>query len=359
MQAEESYFEKSKFLRFSAAEWSYDGIRSLLRHYPNSEKTDSLGRVQPSRIELIFSPFGVIVMFLASLAFILWFPEWGVNQNLSQRGGAQPEAEAYVKLVNESRTTAVQLVGGLALLIGLYFTKRNLQLTEHGKNTDRYVKAIEMLSQSPVGGQKVNSVLRLGAVYSLAALARDSHILYWPAMDALSGLMRLKNGWKEIPSKTDDKVHPPPYIQAALEAVIFRRKASEKFRYDLSGAKLIGAFGLRRMWNSSSEFANFRRCYLWSSDLTGAHLEGANFKNANCYSCNFSDADLSQANFVEVDDVRYANFTDANLGGANFCGVNLADSVGLLTEQLAKAKGDANTCLPNDVPRPLNWCSSY
>src|SRR5438093_12794211 len=54
-------------------------------------------------------------------------------------------AAERLKAENDLRTTLIQMIGGGALLGGLYFTGRTFQLNREGQVTDRFTKAIEQL----------------------------------------------------------------------------------------------------------------------------------------------------------------------------------------------------------------------
>jgi hypothetical protein len=72
---------------------------------------------------------------------------------------------------NETRKTWATIVGGIALLLSLYFTWENLRvtqdLTRQGQITDRSTKAIAQL------GDK-NITVRIGGIYALEQVARIS-----------------------------------------------------------------------------------------------------------------------------------------------------------------------------------------
>src|SRR5215203_1562443 len=92
------------------------------------------------------------------------------------------------KLQNDARTTLVQAFGGAVLLIGLYFTLRNLQLTQDRQITEHYTRAIEHL-----GSDKLE--MRLGAIYALERIARDSERDHWPIMETLTTYVREHAPW--------------------------------------------------------------------------------------------------------------------------------------------------------------------
>src|SRR5215207_7187124 len=56
--------------------------------------------------------------------------------------------------------SVAQILGGAALLSGLYFTWRTLQVSREGQITDRFTRAIEQL-----GDQRLE--IQLGGIYAL------------------------------------------------------------------------------------------------------------------------------------------------------------------------------------------------
>ena len=70
---------------------------------------------------------------------------WKVPQWQAAGWQGQMEAKDLAKLQNDARTTLVQALGGAILLIGLYFTLRNLQLTQDKQITEHYTRAVEQL----------------------------------------------------------------------------------------------------------------------------------------------------------------------------------------------------------------------
>ena len=85
------------------------------------------------------------------------------------RGGLTSirEVKDRISLENEILKNLFQMVGGLLFLFGLYFTWRNLHLSQEGQITQRFNDAIENL-----GSDKAE--IRLGGIYALARIARDS-----------------------------------------------------------------------------------------------------------------------------------------------------------------------------------------
>src|ERR1039458_1521742 len=97
---------------------------------------------------------------------------------------------------NEARKTLSQIVGGILLLAGLYSSMQNLALqteslvsTREGQITDRFTKAIEQLGATDVTGRPKMEV-RLGAIYALERIARDSERDHWPIMEVLMAYVR-------------------------------------------------------------------------------------------------------------------------------------------------------------------------
>src|SRR4028118_1820605 len=76
-----------------------------------------------------------------------------------------------------------QILGGTALLSGLYFTWRTLQVNREGQITERFTRAIDQL-----GSQELE--IQLGGIYALERIARDSERDHWPIMEVLTAYVR-------------------------------------------------------------------------------------------------------------------------------------------------------------------------
>jgi hypothetical protein len=79
-----------------------------------------------------------------------------------------------LKLQNDARATLLQGLAGGVLLLGAYFTWRQVQTTrqqlhvaEQGQLTERFTRAVDQL-----GADRLD--LRLGGIYALERIARDS-----------------------------------------------------------------------------------------------------------------------------------------------------------------------------------------
>jgi uncharacterized protein YjbI with pentapeptide repeats len=315
-------------------------------------------------ISSITSPFKriprrtAIVLSLSALGSIiflaLWIiPKWQVSSyrtnfidkhywNLSPAERTQLDRE-MLKAENDARVTLAQILGGFALLVGLYVSWRTLRVHEDGKITDRYSKAIELL-----GSERLN--VRLGGIYALERIANDSLKDHWTIMEALTAFVR-ENSRKEkektlqLSLFTQDATQMSPSIPTDIQAaltVINRRKwrkreAGEQV-INLSGSCLTRAFlskadlsvtylsgaDLSRADLSEADLsgADVSRADLSRADLSGADLSGANLFVADLSGANLSRADLRVANLSRADLSR-ANLSGANLSGANLLGANL------------------------------------
>src|SRR5207247_3128017 len=105
--------------------------------------------------------------------------------------------EVY-ELRNSIRQTFAQalgllggLIGGAVLLLGLYYTaqtlrtsQESLRVTQEGQITERFTKAIQHL------GDKAGLTVRLGGIYALERIARDSAKDHWQIMEVLTAYVR-------------------------------------------------------------------------------------------------------------------------------------------------------------------------
>src|SRR5262245_29383173 len=102
------------------------------------------------------SALSISLLILLLWLFLWKLPQWQV--------AAVPEVKDRIDLESKSRQTLVQILGGAALLGGLYFTaetlrvnQKTLETTQQGQITERFTKAIDQLSRD-------NLSMRLGGI---------------------------------------------------------------------------------------------------------------------------------------------------------------------------------------------------
>ncbi len=288
----------------------------------------------PAWDRLVF--LGFVVLAVLGVAVLWKVPQWQVarEKGLSRK-------EQFDKR-NEARKTLATILGGVAFLTGGFFTWRNfnlaqesLRVSQQGQITDRFTKAMEQLGAVDSQG-KPRFEVRLGGIYSLEAIARESKDLHWPIMEVLCSYVRgnapaqppanaasagqkKKSGSEGTTSQQE--VHPRADIQAVL-TVLGRRDASQENEnqlLDLSGTNLAGA--------------DLRKAHLTRADFTEADLRGADLREADLREADLREADLREADLREADlrgaflyvgDLREADLSVANLGGADLSGADLS-----------------------------------
>jgi hypothetical protein len=259
---------------------------------------------------------------------------WKVPQWQAAGWQGQMEPKDLAKLQNDARTVIVQALGGAFLLVGLYLTFRNLQLTQDRQITEHYTRAIEQLGSDQLQ-------VRLGAIYALERIARDSERDHWPIMEILTAYVRVHARWKEPPEDRAEEEGPPIDIQAiltVLERRIWTRETQEQ-RLNLSGVDLRGAL-LRHM---HLEGASLMNSHLEHSTLVDIHLENANLRRSHLENAQLSEVYLQSANLAT------AYLKEALVGAVDLRGANLLNVVGLTESQLDIAHTDWLTTLPVSI----------
>src|SRR5208337_4984035 len=155
-------------------------------------------------------------------------------------------------------------------------------------------KAIEQL-----GSDKLD--VRIGSIYALERVARDSPPDHPAVMEVLAAFIREHSHeqWRP-PEPTTDDLQPRrttrPDVQTAITVIGRRNVSYDLGRIDLTGARLTGV--------------NLTGARLISADLTGARLTGANLSGARLTDAYLIGADL----------------TGAYLSGADLTGVYLTSA---------------------------------
>jgi uncharacterized protein YjbI with pentapeptide repeats len=317
---------------------------------------------------------------LLAVSVIVWLPEAMVNK--SYHGDQKHSIESgnnYAKLVDDYRKTVVQIIGGAFLLYTLYLTlrrtkateetlrvsQRTLEVTRETQITDRFTKAIGQLGAIDSQGKKQIET-RLGAIYALERIAKDSEPDHWPIMEILTAYVRHNSGWSNpenpVPqtnmptvgdiSEQSKQNHfyrlPDKDIQAILTVIGRRLHTRDKGKLDLTETVLMGAdlseahlkgVDLRDAHLEGArlraahledgylimthlEEADLSDAYLNGADLRGAHLEGARLNKAYLEGAYLIAAHLEGANFYEAH-LEGAHLSQAHLEGAYLQAVHL------------------------------------
>ncbi|MBD1891503.1 pentapeptide repeat-containing protein [Coleofasciculus sp. FACHB-SPT9] len=237
---------------------------------------------------------------------------------------------------------------------------KNAEAAQDKQITERFTKAVELLGND-------NISIRLGGIYALERIAKDSKKDHWAIMEVLTAFVREKALLREEEIQQGQSPKIPTDIQAAL-TVIGRRDVKRDpnnqrlnlqntnfERANLIGANLPGAdFCEANLQGATLSEANLQGALLCFANLQKAYLGEANLQEADFSKANLQGATLSEANlqgaFFFAANLQQANFYKANLQGAY---LRLAQN--LKQEQIEKALGDSATILPDNVERPAHW----
>jgi Pentapeptide repeats (8 copies) len=226
-----------------------------------------------------------------------------------------------LKLQNDARTTLLQGLGGLAVLVGVYFSYQQLQhsiqafreqheLDRQGQITERLTRAVDQLGHDSLD-------VRLGGIYALERIANDSPEDQAPVAEVLDAFVRGHAPWppthdEQPPADAPLEAARPlpqwaPDVQAAL-TVLGRceRPRGGARRLDLTNTDLRQA-----LWGDAN---------LQHTDLTGARLQGADFYRAQLQGTKLVGARLQGAYLVAT------QLRDAMLEAPALPGVELEDA---------------------------------
>ncbi|MFG1613362.1 pentapeptide repeat-containing protein [Nonomuraea wenchangensis] len=277
----------------------------------------------------------LLVAAMLLLAALIWIlgpgARWVVDFDVDVT--RLPEKDLAVA-ADAIRGRALAIATGVVALAAVYYTARNaetarraveltqqtstrtLELTEQGQVTDRYTKAIQQL------GDPDNLHIRIGGIYALERIARDSERDHRTIQEVLTAFVREYKPEAEQPSTqatgnpTPKAADVPSKVPADVQAALSVIGRTHMMSVDLSGAKLSGA--------NLSE-ASLAGADLIGTDLGGVNLGGADLTGAKLSGAKLSGANLSGAN-LEGADLIGTDLTGADLIGAKLTNANLRDT---------------------------------
>lgn len=278
-------------------------FRKEVRQIYKNAKKDARILYDKVKLHPLFCLICIIIFIIVLLSLIV-LPPWRVSH--FEINNTTTEAT----LENQYLGTLTQIIGGSAVLLGLYFAWGNIETAKDGQITERFTRAIDQLGNNNSLG------IRLGGIYALERILNESDKDYWPIMEILTAHIRESSPIKSEHIQKQNKVSLD--VQAIL-TVIGRRKYF--FNYGesdcldlheayLQGANLVGA--------------HLEKVILYRANLKEANLEEAYLEGANLRAAKLDSAQLKRVNF-EGADLFAATLEGVNLEGANLRGANLGE----------------------------------
>ncbi|MFI5808838.1 pentapeptide repeat-containing protein [Streptomyces sp. NPDC051561] len=300
------------------------------------------------------------------------------------------------KAINDIRTTLLQGLAGIALLVGAFFSWRQLKVSNQTQITQRFTAAVEQLgSTSPE--------VRLGAIFALERIADDSPYDRVTIAEVLCAFVQ-RSGPADPPSARPAARNPAHKRELALmhraadslsvrctdrqaamtvlsrRVLVPNRHVLGLARTDLRGARLVFAdLKDADLHYSDLSDVNLESADLRGADLTGIWLAGSSLRLARLRQADLRSAILWHARLEEADlratDLSGADLTGAVLNGARLDQADLrgADLTGTEASgaSLTGAVADASTVWPGGFdaaaagvvaagdgappPRPQTW----
>jgi hypothetical protein len=275
---------------------------------------ENLAAVWPNYEKLIIPILLFSVLLLLTILLII--PKiYAVSLKKVPLGSDQSEFDREkesLKLEDDTRKTVAQIIGGAVFLIGLLLTFNSYRLNvekqnldREGQITDRFTKAVTQL-----GGEEI--AVRLGGLYALERIARDSPKDHWPIMEIISAYIREK-------SPKYDLTLIPYLSKSEREKMV--SDSNKPIKTDVQAAlTIIGRRIIEQ--DPSGSHINLRASYLYDADLKGANLQNADLSKTDLTSADLSDAKLTGANFISAE-LSGADFHRAHLDSVQFDHANL------------------------------------
>lgn len=302
-----------------------------------------------------FGGRGQVAVVLGLLAVVVgclfWLPRLLVpplsEATLQAKGVTDPRDRVELehdrlRLENEARVTLFQGFGGAAILLGAFFTWRQLQ--ENVRNnrkidarereaqiTERFTRAIDQFGRETLD-------VRLGGLYSLERIAHDSEADgdrskadrdRLAIVEVLAAFVRRRAAELAAADQSPDGVNDHPSLQVRapdLQAVLTVLGRLEVAGLDLEGVYLYKA----NLLGARLERAKLSRADLRKANLAGAYLPGAGLAYANLSDANLDGATLEDANLhgasLERTTIIKGCLRRANLASAKASGATLVEA---------------------------------
>ena len=319
-------------------------------------------------VRLVGGIAAVVLVLAIALVLFVSAAHWLAHHDIGSAREPLLQA-AQVAARGRLLTLGAGLFAAGALLGAAEFTLSQRTQQRSEQVIDRYTRAVARLGSDQLG-------VRIGGIYALERVARDSASHRPPVMAVLTAFIREYSREQWPPPDPDGRELVPfarPDMQAAV-TVVGRLKQQRNSRpIDLTGADLTGAdltgadLTHARIFGARLSSARLPGATLTRADLTRADLDCADLNRANLTRADFTGADLSRANLTRARlfcaglscarlpgaDLTGADLTGADLTGADLTGADLTRARLFCTDLTGVGLLDA--LWPKHAPVPGGW----
>lgn len=283
-----------------------------------SRLTAAIGGVDrhhPRVLLLIGGTFAVIV--------VMWLIVKVLPEQLATEGIKDPVQRD--EAIGRARTGVLAILAGSLAAIGAYYTHRTFGLNHQGQITERFTRAVDQLGNTSLD-------VRLGGIYALERLARESRDDHGAIVEILSAYIREHGRPRSQEAADADAPNErspgasrlATDVQAALTVLgrpTFDTDPRRRWCVDLRDAHLEGA----ALADAHLEGAVLADAHLKGALLEGAHLEGANLMYAQLEGATLRRAHLERAQLLGAV-LAHADLTDACLERASLSHADLTSA---------------------------------
>ena len=314
---------------------------------------------------LVLGLLGALLLALL-IAVVAVVPTW-LAWNAFAGSHTVARGDQWAVRVSDERRAVLWMLGGLIAVTGLLYTHRRHrlneiqhELTRDENRTTRYTAAVGQIGDDSID-------VRLGGIYALERLARDSVSDRETVWEVVSAFIREHTRGRKPGEEMQTDV-------AAAIAVVTRNEVDhiDLSGADLRGAELVGADfrGARldgaildgldltasllsgvQARRASFVGARLLHAYLVESDLSGSNLTdallfGANLDDSRLVGCNLTRANLQQASLKHAtlwnSIIKDAQVRNADFAGADLTGVEIHGAISVeLAKNLSQAENVA------------------
>lgn len=253
------------------------------------------------RKRLVTPAAGLAVALACLLAAVIFLPRILIGVDVGSYQLDQMAASAQASAINSIRSALLQGIGGAAVIAGAYIAWRQLhhniddsrsqrELERQASLTEWFNRAVEHLGSAELA-------TRLGGIYALDRIGRDSAADRRAIVDILAAYVRMTSPWPPPAQAGYPAQHPlvrlPPMrvravdVQAAL--TVLGRWGADEVRDDVWPYADLTDADLRL---ANLAGARLLRMRLHGANLSGANLSGADLRGADLEETTLHDADL-------------------------------------------------------------------